>query len=191
MAWKEIVGRSFTPKKFHDYCHTLKWTGWHPSFIALHNTGSPSLAMRPDGLTATHINNLVSHYRDKRGWSAGPHLFVDDKQIWVFTPLTTQGVHSPSWNNIALGLEMLGDFQTELFNSGRGAKVRDNAVAAMASLSEVLGLDPHTMRLHKEDPATTHACPGANVKKLDVIQRVVDKLAATEAEHSLEDAHPD
>jgi hypothetical protein len=33
------------------------------------------------------------------------------------------------------------------------------------------------MRLHREDPATTHACPGKNVRKLAVIQEVIELLA--------------
>lgn len=191
MAWKGIVGKSFTPKQFDAYCEGLSWTGWRPSFVVLHNTGVPSLAQRPHGLTETHIRNLEAFYRDTRKWSAGPHLFIDDKQIWVFTPLTTSGVHSPSWNKIALGVEMLGDFETEPFNSGRGAMVRDNTVAALAILSAALGLDPHGLRLHREDLKTTHACPGKHVKKLEVIQRVLDKLHEDEAEHSPSHAHPE
>ena len=193
MAWKGIVGKSFTPDSFETYCEAQSWSAWRPKFIALHNTGAPSLAQRPKGLTPVHIANLEAFYRDQQKWSAGPHLFVDDLQIWVFTPLTVSGVHSPSWNNIALGLEMLGDFEKEPFDSGRGQKVRDNAVAAMATLSIVLGLDPAGMRLHREDPATTHACPGRNVKKLDVIQRVQDRIHREGCEHSLADApseHP-
>src|SRR5205085_997529 len=131
MPWKEIVGRSFDRDGFNAYCQSLSWTNWRPSFIALHNTALPSLAQRPDGLTPQHIQNLVGYYRDSLGWSAGPHLFVDDRKIWVFTPLTTPGVHSPSWNRIALGIEMLGNYESESFNSGRGAAVRKNAVAAM------------------------------------------------------------
>jgi hypothetical protein len=46
----------------------------------------------------------------------------------------------------------------------------------MASLSAVLGLDPQTIRLHREDPLTTHACPGAAVKKLEIIQAVTDVI---------------
>ncbi len=180
-AWKGIVGVSHTPASFDAYCHTLHWTAWRPSFFVLHNTGVPSLAQRPSGLTKQHIQNLEAFYRDKNGWSAGPHLFVDDKQIWVFTPLTVSGVHSPSWNNVALGLEMLGDFDTESFSAGRGLKVRKNAVAAMATLSSVLGFDPESMRLHREDPKTTHACPGKNVRKLEVIQEVQDALSAVHA----------
>jgi len=174
--WKGIVGSSLTPKDFDAYCQTLVWSTWRPSFITLHNTGSPTLAQRPNGLTKTHIKNLESFYRDKQKWSAGPHLFIDDKQIWVFTPLTVSGVHSPSWNKLALGIEMLGDYEKEAFDGARGLKVRNNAVEAIATLSAVLGIAPDTMRLHREDPLTTHACPGKNVKKLEVIQEVQELL---------------
>lgn len=179
--WKGIVGESFSAKDFDAYCQTLQWTAWRPSFITLHNTASPTLAQRPNGLTLQHIKNLEAFYRDEQHWSAGPHLFVDDKQIWVFTPLTVSGVHSPSWNQTAFGLEMLGSYDTEAFDSGRGLKVRKNAVAAMATLSAILGFDPEGMKLHREDPRTTHACPGKKVKKLEVIQEVQDLMASRHA----------
>ena len=191
-TWKGIVGQSFSQTKFDAYCHTLAWTAWRPSFIVLHNTGSPSLAQRPNGLTEQHIKNLEAYYRDTNGWSAGPHLFIDDRQIWVFTPLTVSGVHSPSFNKVALGVEMLGDYETEPFNTGRGAQVRDNTVAAMATLSAVLGLDPESMKLHREDPLTTHACPGKNVVKLAVIQQVKDLIISRHGgDHDSDEAHPD
>ena len=176
MAWKGIVGKSFVPEDFESYCHTLHWITWRPSFIVLHNTAIPSLAQRPGGLTEQHIRNMEAFYRDTEQWSAGPHLFVDDKQIWVFTPLTMSGVHSPSWNKIALGIEMLGDYETEPFSDGRGLAVRRNAVSAMTTISAVLGLDPQTMKLHWEDPGTTHKCPGKNVDKAEVIKNVVDLM---------------
>jgi hypothetical protein len=176
--WKGIVGASFTPDQFDSYCHTLHWVAWRPSFIVLHNTAIPSLAQRPLGITQPNIQNFVSFYRDVQGWNSGPHLFVDDKQIWVFTPLTVSGTHSPSWNKVALGLEMLGDYEQEAFDSGRGLLVRKNSVAALATLSAVLGIDPQTMRLHREDPLTTHACPGKNVHKPEVIQEVQALIVA-------------
>jgi len=170
--WKPIVGLSFNADQFDSYCHSLQWTAWRPLFIVLHNTATPSLEQRPNGFNQQHMLNLVKFYRDEQGWSAGPHLFIDDKKIWVFTPLTMSGVHSPSWNKIALGIEMLGNYASESFSTGRGLAVRNNAVAAIATLSAILGLDPATMKLHKEDPATTHACPGKNVKKAEVIAEV-------------------
>lgn len=189
MAWKGIVGKSFSPDEFDKYCHTLQWTAWRPSFIVLHNTAVPSLKERPNGLTLDHIKGLETFYRDTQKWSAGPHLFVDDKQIWAFTPLTVSGVHSPSWNKVALGIEMLGDYATEAFDSGRGLQVRKNAVAAIATLSAILGLDPHTMRIHREDPLTTHVCPGKNVRKLEVIQEVSDLIISRHnGEHPIKPA---
>lgn len=172
MSWKPIVALSFTAETFDSYCHGLVWGAWRPSFIVLHNTGSPTLAQRPSGLTLQHIKNLEAYYRDEKKWSAGPHLFIDDKQIWVFTPLTMSGVHSPSWNKLAFGIEMLGDYSKESFSTTRGLAVRKNAVAAMATLSAVLGLDPSSMKLHKEDKLTKHDCPGKNVDKQQVITEV-------------------
>lgn len=185
-GWKGIVAQSFTAAKFDDYCHSLQWTAWRPSFIVVHNTAIPSLAQRVNGLSKQHIDGLEVYYRDTQKWKAGPHLFIDDKQIWVFTPLTVSGTHSPSWNKVALGIEMLGNFETESFDTGRGLKVRKNTVAAVATLSAILGLDPNTMRIHREDPLTTHKCPGKNVRKLEIIQEVQDLLVKRHAgEHPI------
>ena len=120
------------------------------------------------------MKNLENFYKNTQKWSAGPHLFVADDLIWVFTPLTVSGVHSPSWNSVAWGVEMVGDFNAEPFD----ARVRDNAVAALASLHAVLGLDPKTLKLHKEDKKTTHDCPGKNVVKQDIIDRITAEIDA-------------
>ena len=185
-GWKGIVGTSFTPDDFDSYCHTLLWNAWRPSFMVVHNTAIPSLAQRTKGLTTTHIQNLEVFYRDQQRWKAGPHLFVDDKQIWVFTPLTVSGTHSPSWNKVALGIEMLGDYEREAFDSGRGLKVRQHTVCALATLCAILGIDPGTMKIHREDPLTTHACPGKNVRKLELIQEVTDLIVSRHAgEHPI------
>lgn len=175
-TWKGIVGKAFDTTVFDAYCRGLQWSSWRPSFIVLHNTATPTLAQRPNGFTAQRIKNLEAYYRDTQKWSAGPHLFVDDRQIWAFTPLTVSGVHSPSWNKVALGAEMLGDYESDAFSTDRGLSVRKNTVSALATLCAILGLAPNTMRLHREDPATTHACPGRNVRKLEVIQEVEDLM---------------
>lgn len=158
----EIVGQNFGPVHFADYVKGLDLANadWKPEFIVLHNTGSPNLAQRPQGLTEQHIQNLKSYY-EGLGWHAGPHLFVDDQQIWVFSPLTAPGVHSPSWNNVSWGVEQLGDFTPEDYLSGRGLAVRSNAIAALAVLSHYGGIDSSTLKLHRWDPLTTHRdCPG-------------------------------
>jgi hypothetical protein len=165
MAWKGIVAKAFTAEQFRDYVDGLVWKDWKPQFITLHNTAAPSLAQRPDGFLKQHILNLEAYYRDNRGWSAGPHLFIDDHVIWVFTPLTTPGVHSPSWNSTAIGIEMLGDYAKEEFTSGRGKNVRANAVQAIAALSKKLGFKPDAWKFHVQDTRSDHDCPGIKARK--------------------------
>jgi hypothetical protein len=111
---------------------------------------------------------------------------VADDLIWAFTPLNTSGIHSPSWNNISWGVELVGDYDTEPF----GDAVRQNAVAALAGLHALAGLDPNSLHLHKEDPLTTHKqCPGNNVIKDDLIQQIADQMAADDpGEHMPEEA---
>src|SRR5215472_10964945 len=71
-------------------------------------------------------DNLEDFYKNQQKWSTGPHLSVADDLIWTFTPLTLSGVHSPSWNSVASGVEMVGDYNVEPF----GDVVCNNAVSA-------------------------------------------------------------
>ena len=184
MAWKGIVGKRFAPDDFDKYVKGLNFSAWRPQFVVVHNTSVPTLAQRPTGFTEQHMKNLESFYRDQQHWSAGPHCFIDQNGIWVFTPLTTSGVHSPSWNSISWGVETLGDYQTEAFAD----PIHVNLVACLATLHTALGLDIHTLRFHKEDPRTTHRdCPGAHVNKEQLISDVHDAIAAAHpGEHPAE-----
>jgi hypothetical protein len=192
MAWKGIVessrnGIGMTVEQFRAHVAGLQFGPWRPSSLTLHNTGAPRLDQWHPA--ASRIKNLEHYYRDIQGWSAGPHVFVADDLIWPFTPFTAPGVHSPSFNGVAWGMEMVGDYSVEAFDSGPGARVRDNAVAACAILHARLGLDPHTLRLHKEDKRTTHDCPGRNVNKEEFIRRVVEYIGEG-GEHPRADLSP-
>jgi len=168
-AWKGIVGKGFTASDFDQYVRSVEMGIWRPSFVVLHNTYIPNLVDWHKVPGAQRMRNLESYYRDTQHWSAGPHLFVADDLIWAFTPLDTPGVHSPSWNAISWGVELVGDYSTEPLSLALQA----NAVSALASLHALAGIDPGTLKLHKEDPKTSHKdCPGHNVIKDDVITLV-------------------
>jgi len=132
----------------------------------------------------TRINNLERYFRDQQKWSSAPHAFVADDLIWLFTPFAKKGTHAPSWNGESIGIEMIGDFSREDDDAGPGLNVRKNTVALTALLCEKLGLSPEvgdvtvgknkqgkkiilrttgTIFLHKQDPLTTHDCPGRDV----------------------------
>ena len=170
--WKGISGRSFTRSQFDQYVTTIHLDGWRPQFVVLHNTGVPKLSEWHQYSGAKRMAGLEHYYKNEQKWSAGPHLFVSDYLIWEFTPLTTSGIHSPSWNSVSWGVEMVGDYEHEGFSLA----VRENALSALAALHKLAALDPKTLRLHREDKKTTHACPGRNVSKADMISGITQKL---------------
>ena len=188
MTWRGIVGKSFLPNQFIDYVQQTTFHGWQPRFVVLHNTSAPTLAQyrgyATRGITDERwLLNLEGYYRDQMKWSAGPHLFVTPERILAFTPLDKPGTHSPSWNGVSWGVEMVGEYDQEEFTQ----QMHDNVVHTLAVLHAKLGLDPHGLRYHKEDPLTTHKdCPGKNVPpKANLISDIEAALAKLgEGEHN-------
>jgi len=176
--WRGTDGRPMSQRAFDDYVRGLDLSAWKPDFVVLHNTASPNSKQWQSCPVPQRLHNLTSYYRGL-GWHAGPHMFIDDTNIWLFTPLTSRGVHSPSWNGVAWGIEMVGDYDTEDFNSGWGLKVQGNAIAAIATLLRKLGKTPdeRTLRFHFEDLKTTHACPGKHCKKTEVLAKLSDAMS--------------
>ncbi|HLH13033.1 MAG TPA: N-acetylmuramoyl-L-alanine amidase [Methylovirgula sp.] len=179
--------KAYTPDEFGDFVEKLEWNGWRPTFVTLHNTGVPSLAvwLDPRHAAKQRIESQGHYERDILHWHSGVHLFVAPNLIWNLCDLTSQGVSVSCWNHLTIGIEMIGDYATESFDSGPGAQVRDNAVAAMAILHRKLGLRPDRYRLgvrglhfHKECRRDHHDCPGRNVVKADVVARVLAKMNA-------------
>jgi hypothetical protein len=177
MAWKGIVGKGFTVVEFEQYVSQLNFNTWKPSFMVLHNTGAPTLAQWMAYPAEKRIKNLENYYKNQQGWSAGPHLFIANDLIWVFTPLTTSGIHTPSWNGMSLGVEMVGDYSREDHKTGDGFKAYKNTVAAFGMLHSKLGIDPISIKLHKEDPRTTHNCPGNKINKIEFIEDVREYMS--------------
>lgn len=176
MSWP-AVKKKFSASTFPSYLAGLKPPVW-ARFVTVHNTGAPDLATyrgysaRKNPVSDLQwLKNLEGYYKNEQHWSGGPHLFITPNSdgICVFNDLTQFGTHSPSWNRVALGVEIVGDFDRDAFADGSKA----NTIAALAALHEWLGLDPSTMRFHKEDAHTTHKdCPGRNVVKADLIKAV-------------------
>jgi N-acetylmuramoyl-L-alanine amidase CwlA len=172
----------FTPADFQAYVEKLHWRDWRPQFVTLHNTAEPNLAQwTHSGLGKTagaqRVRNLNHYYRTEEGWHSGPHIFVAPDLIWVACDLEADGVHASCYNRVSIGVEMVGDYSTEAFDSGDGAKVRDNATACLAALHKTLHIDPATLRFHKQCVRDHHDCPGKNVEQSDLIARVKMEMA--------------
>lgn len=173
--WADFKPKALTCAQFVQRLSDLKWTTWKPIGIVLHNTASPTLEQWAESGEKhdNRINNLEAFY-EGQGWKGGPHWFVSRNFINEFNNPLRHGTHSPSFNADYFGIEMVGDYDgTDEFDSGDGAKVRDNAVFVMAALCTKFRWDiAKVLKFHKEDLRTNHDCPGPSVHKDDIIARV-------------------
>lgn len=182
MSWTKIDGRILTVDQVRTDIASKSFGDWRPSGGVLHNTASPSLGRSQD-FSIEHWRGMWEGFFSAK-WSAGPHYFCfPGQKVLCFTPITHRGVHSPSWNGTRFGVEMVADFDTEDADSGLGLQVEQAAVAVFAALYAKLGLDPENIKMHYEDPATDHACPGKDIHKARFIQQVTEFMGSG-GEHS-------
>ena len=160
------VGKRWSPGEFPAWLAGLPRPSWAKS-VTIHHCSAPSLAQRPDGFLSVHLENLRGYYRDRLGWSRGPHFFVDDDEIFGMTPPTIKGTHAVSFNSSSIGFEMLGDYDSEDPLSGRGLAVCRTTARAASDVLDWLGLEPSaaTVKFHRDDPRTSKTCPGRKVGK--------------------------
>ena len=139
----------FTPDEFTAYVKKLGRLEWPVNHFQVWHV--------PEQL----IENWWTMYRQK-GWYSGPHIFVFRDKIYVATPLTLRGTHSPSFNKDHFGIELLGDYSKEILPDS----IRSMGVHTAAVLLNKIGAHAtmKTVKFHGDDPKTTHrGCPGKNV----------------------------
>jgi hypothetical protein len=195
--WPNFDGKPYTRDQLAAYINARNFSSWKhkngtlgkPAFITLHNTSSPDIHLWMSWSAAKrqqYILNMQPYY-EHMGWRGGPHFFVtpqSDICAFGFNDLMAAGTHASCFNNTSIGIEMVGEFDREAFDSGPGAQVADNAIYLMALLHNKIGLTPtpyaynqRGLHFHVECAADNHHCPGGYVSKSDVVARVKAKMA--------------
>lgn len=101
----------------------------------------------------------------KKGWSAGPHLFLAaeapdpaDTGIWQMTPLTRPGVHAGACNSHHIGIENVGDFDARPPSPAQYTLL----LAVNRAILERWGLTPASVNVHNEC-MSGRTCPGKHL----------------------------
>ena len=162
----KLDGRVITADQIRGVLAATTPSSFQPKYGVLHNTDSPDIALYHKWMTAGKPTpeqwgrNLASYYSGL-GWNSMPHAFVlPDGRVLLGSPFNVQGTHSPSWNRISIGIEMVGNFDREAF---AGTPTEKTAIALFGELCRHFDWEPdHYIRgvrgvhLHREDVATTH-----------------------------------
>lgn len=134
------IGEGLTAADFASYLQRYNFGTIPPDYVVLHHTAVPSTrqARYPsgalwddgeDGLSDAQIKarrgarlaGLREFYRTdpKYLWDRGPHLFIDDRWIWLFTPMREIGIHAAQGNSYregsrlhySIGIEVIGYYE--------------------------------------------------------------------------------
>ena len=171
-----MIKRGGTVEQFLRYLHDEvkpQMGSFNPSMIVLHNTDKPRQSNWPgrvehsDGtveiLTPQKRLDNMSVSWTASHFSAAPHLMLPpDGLVWALWPLWKIGTHSPKWNKISWGIETVGNFDLEIPTPA----LLHTLPIVGAGLCKLGGIKPDkdTIKLHKQDPITTHTnCPGVNL----------------------------
>lgn len=163
MAFNSVNLQFKTLADFTAWLYALPPLTWQPVGTTYHNTFIPTLAQWR-GLTS--MQSMQATYVAK-GWTAGPHLYLAlgapspaHDGIFVMTPPTHPGIHSPSCNGPPygappgrFGVEVVGDYQAQ----APALPLQQLLIDAVATLHQWahLGAD---LNAHRDcDPRT---CPG-------------------------------
>lgn len=157
------IGQALTLEAFTAYVNTYNFGSIPPDYNILHHTAIPSTlyarystgaiwdaneaGMNDAQIQAKRkrqLDNIMIFYRDTRGWGAGPHLFCDEKWVWLFTPMNTVGVHAAAGNSYrdnsghlhySIGIEVVGYYEHVTWPDA----VARNVAGAVAALHTRLG----------------------------------------------------
>jgi len=169
----EIDGRVMSADEFVRYMEDLQLPEPLPTKVFLHHTWKPT---RETWRGADTIYGMKRYYeqqlwRDERGqlregWTAGPHLFIADDGIWLFSDIRYDGVGVLGHNTGSRHVEMVGNYD-EVRPSGL---TLTNTIAALGILHVKLGLDIANLNFHRDFSAKS--CPGWAVTKDWIIPQV-------------------
>jgi N-acetylmuramoyl-L-alanine amidase CwlA len=159
-----ILAKKLSLEEFKSYVKAYDFGKIKPSSLVVHHTWKPT---KSDWNGAITIAGLKRFYENK-GWNAGPHLFIAEDGIWLFTPMNAVGIHAGAGNatyrlgrlqNYSIGIEVVGDYDLERW-SGETLK---NALGAIKSLTDELNIANESIFFHRD--FSSKSCPGHAITK--------------------------
>lgn len=201
------IGEGLSAAAFERYVSTYNFGRIQPSYLVLHHTAIPStLAARyPSGAVwdageagmseariyqkrVRQLDALANYYESTLGWDRGPHLFIDDRWIYLFTPMNAVGIHAKEGNSFtkdgrlhySIGIEVLGYYEHTVWP----APVAANVNTAVQALCRRLGITvvyrpsplhnpaAHDLSLSSHRDYNKPQCPGAAITEAYYINTV-------------------
>lgn len=162
----KILGQKLNQDEFRNYVATYDFGRIKPNSLVIHHTWRPT---KKDWVGEKTLMGIKNYY-EGLGWKAGPHLFIAEDGIWLFTPMNEVGIHAGKGNSYrdklgrlagySIGIEVVGDYDTERWSG----HTLSNTLATIRILMEKLAIDTEHVTFHR-DWTNQKSCPGHAIMK--------------------------
>lgn len=151
----DIINQRLSLQQFQEYVRGFSFDPLNPNKLVIHHTWRPT----KDGWQGEKTIGGLKRYYEGKGWTAGPHLFIAEDGIWLFTAMNLTGIHASSLNPNSIGIEVVGDYDNEVWSG----ETKSNAIGAIKALMSRLNLDNTGIYFHRDVSGKT--CPGRAITK--------------------------
>ncbi len=182
-----IIGKKLTREEFTEYVKNKDFGTVPPRELVVHHTWKPTKAQWKGEASILGLKR----YYERKGWAAGPHLFVSEDGIWLFTDMYEVGVHAGSANSTwqkggrrgtgyppsgarivkySVGIEVVGNYDSDVWSG----ETKENALHVIRTLRDKLGTKEEEITFHR-DYAPYKSCPGRAITKSWLKNELKDK----------------
>jgi N-acetylmuramoyl-L-alanine amidase CwlA len=179
-----IINKKLSLNEFQDYVIKKDFGSYPPTFLVIHHTFSPIEDDHDGKLEAGEWNGQrtidgLKRYYEGKGWSAGPHLFIADDGIWLFTDMYDVGIHAGEGNGTmktgySIGIEVVGDYDKKIWDE----ETKTNTVGVIKTLLSRLKIPESKIMFHRD--YSTKTCPGTAITKDWVIKQLKEDIMEKE-----------
>lgn len=183
----EIIRKCLPRAEFTDYVKTKNFGKLPPNEIVVHHTAVPT---KEQWRGVSSIDAIKRYYENTKKWSAGPHLFIAEDGIWLFTDMYNVGIHAGPGNaewlsngkvirghNVpggkllaySIGIEVVGSYDKEVWSG----ETKLNAIHAIKTLKGHLRIPDIKLTFHRD--YMPKSCPGWAITKTWLMNELKDQ----------------
>lgn len=150
-----IINQRLTLPQFRQYIKGFDFGNNNPNKLVIHHTWKPTVDTWQGERSILGLKN----YYENKGWNAGPHLFIAEDGIWLFTPMSQTGIHAGTLNLNSIGIEVVGNYDQKVWSGN----TKNNTLGVIKSLLNRLELTEANIFFHRD--VSGKSCPGHAITK--------------------------
>jgi len=151
----KIINKCLSRKEFAEYIKDYNFGTLPANKLVIHHTWKPT----KEQWNGRHSIQGLKSYYERKNWWAGPHLFIADDGIWLFTPMRKNGIHAGKGNWRSIGIEVVGDYDSKKWDG----ETKENTLFVIKALQEKLKINNEYVKFHRD--YSRKSCPGHAITK--------------------------